>query len=67
MRRRSARLVVNNADAGVEALAGYGDAHPLGRVAQPAEIAEVIAFCASPAASFMTGALVIVDGGYTAP
>lgn len=47
-------------------LAGYGDAHPIGRVAQPAEIAEVIAFLASPASSFMTGALVMADGGYTA-
>ena len=44
-------------------LAGYGDAHPIGRVAQPTEIAEVIVFLASPAASFMTGALVMVDGG----
>ncbi len=47
-------------------LAGYGDAHPIGRVAQSGEIAEVIAFLASPASSFMTGALVMVDGGYTA-
>ena len=47
-------------------LAGYGSAHPIGRVAQPGEIAEVIAFLASPASSYMTGALVMVDGGYTA-
>lgn len=47
-------------------LAGYGHLHPLGRVAQPGEIAEVVAFLASPAASFMTGALVVADGGYTA-
>ena len=47
-------------------LAGYGHLHPLGRVAQPGEIAEVVAFLASPAASFMTGALVAADGGYTA-
>ena len=47
-------------------LAGFGSAHPIGRVAQPAEIAEVIAFLASPASSFMTGALVMADGGYTA-
>ena len=47
-------------------LAGYGDAHPIGRVAQALEIAEVIAFLASPASSFMTGALVTADGGYTA-
>ena len=56
--------------AGVEdsraTLAGYGSAHPIGRVAQPSEIAEVIAFLASPASSFMTGALVMADGGYTA-
>ena len=47
-------------------LAGFGAAHPIGRVAQPGEIAEVIAFLASPASSFMTGALVMADGGYTA-
>ena len=47
-------------------LAGYGSVHPIGRVAQPGEIAEVIAFLASPASSFMTGALVMADGGYTA-
>ena len=47
-------------------LAGHGDAHPIGRVAQASEIAEVIAFLASPASSFMTGALVMADGGYTA-
>ena len=47
-------------------LATYGDAHPIGRVGQPSEIAEVIAFLGSPASSFMTGALVMADGGYTA-
>ena len=47
-------------------LASYGDPHPIGRVAQPNEIAEVIAFLAAPASSFITGTLVMVDGGYTA-
>jgi NAD(P)-dependent dehydrogenase (short-subunit alcohol dehydrogenase family) len=47
-------------------LAGYGGAHPIGRVGQASEIAEVIAFLASPASSFMSGALVMADGGYTA-
>ena len=47
-------------------LASHGSAHPIGRVAQPSEIAEAIAFLASPAASFITGALVTADGGYTA-
>lgn len=48
------------------ALAEYGEAHPIGRIGQPSEIAEVVAFLASPAASFITGALVMADGGYTA-
>jgi 3-oxoacyl-[acyl-carrier protein] reductase len=38
----------------------------LGRVATAAEIAEAIAFAASPAASFMTGSILAVDGGVTA-
>ena len=47
-------------------LASYASAHPIGRVAQAADIAEIIAFLAAPASSFMTGALVMADGGYTA-
>jgi NAD(P)-dependent dehydrogenase (short-subunit alcohol dehydrogenase family) len=39
---------------------------PLGRLAQPTEIAKVVVFLASEAASYMTGALVPVDAGYTA-
>ena len=37
--------------------------HPLGRVAQPREIAEVVAFLAHESASFVTGAVWTVDGG----
>lgn len=36
---------------------------PIGRAAQPGEIAEVIAFLASDRASYMVGAVVMADGG----
>lgn len=39
---------------------------PMARVAQPDEIARVVVFLASDAASYMTGAIVPVDAGYTA-
>lgn len=40
-------------------------AHPIGRLAQPGEVAEVAAWLLSDAASYVTGAAMPVDGGYT--
>jgi 3-oxoacyl-[acyl-carrier protein] reductase len=41
----------------------YGSSVDLGRVALPAEVAQVVAFCASAANTYMTGAHLNVDGG----
>ncbi|MEW6472846.1 MAG: SDR family oxidoreductase [Actinomycetota bacterium] len=40
--------------------------HPLGRIAEPSEIAAAVAFLASDDASFVTGVALAVDGGMTA-
>jgi NAD(P)-dependent dehydrogenase (short-subunit alcohol dehydrogenase family) len=47
-------------------LAKIVDRHPLGRFAEPEDIAKAVAFLASDDASFVTGAFLAVDGGYTA-
>ena len=39
---------------------------PMGRLADPVEIARVVVFLASDAASYVTGAMINVDAGYTA-
>lgn len=41
-------------------------AHPIGRLADPSEIAEVVMFLVSDRSSFVTGANLQADGGYTA-
>jgi NAD(P)-dependent dehydrogenase (short-subunit alcohol dehydrogenase family) len=54
-------------DAGRAArLQKMADAIPLGRIAQPRDIAAVIAFLASDDAAFITGAMLPVDGGNSA-
>jgi NAD(P)-dependent dehydrogenase (short-subunit alcohol dehydrogenase family) len=49
-----------------ETVADWGRMHPVGRVAKPEEVAEVIAFLASDRASFVTGSDYKVDGGMLA-
>jgi NAD(P)-dependent dehydrogenase (short-subunit alcohol dehydrogenase family) len=39
---------------------------PMGRLADPVEIARIVLFLASEEASYMTGSMVTVDAGYTA-
>lgn len=46
--------------------AAVNAAHALGRFSSPAEMAEGIAYLASPASPFLTGAIIAADGGYTA-
>ena len=53
---------------GGEALGGLQQeiqSAPVGRLAQVDEISDVIIFLASPMSSFMCGAAVVVDGGYS--
>ena len=40
--------------------------HPIGRIGQPAEVAAVATFLVSDAASFVTGASIVADGGFSA-
>ncbi len=41
----------------------WGSYHPLGRIGEPEEVANVIRFLASDQASFITGSAILVDGG----
>jgi len=46
-----------------EAVKRIGRSIPLGRIGQPADIAKAVYFLASPDASYVTGATLVVDGG----
>lgn len=61
---RDSATLFNPADPG-GAINDWGGLHALGRVAQPAEMAQVALFLCSDAASFITGAAIVADGGLT--
>jgi NAD(P)-dependent dehydrogenase (short-subunit alcohol dehydrogenase family) len=55
-----------NEPGGPEYLAAVRAAHPMGRLGEPSEVAKAILFLASDEASFITGAILPVDGGFLA-
>lgn len=63
---KMSRDYIGAADDPAEAEREAKAAQPMGRMGRPEEIADVIAFLASSAASFVTGEAVAVDGGFLA-
>jgi len=59
-------IALENEPGGPKYLADIVRMHPLGRLGEPAEVARAMAFLASDDASFITGAVLPVDGGYLA-
>ena len=57
--------VLNRFGTPVASEAALAPAHPIGRLGRPEELAAAALFLASDDASFMTGADMVVDGGYT--
>lgn len=58
-----ARGCVERFTGGAQVLAASGRSHPVGRIGQPSEFAEAVAFLASDKARFVTGADLKVDSG----
>lgn len=60
---RTAQLLSREHSLGPEGAETVGEIIPLGRIGEPDDIADVITFLSSNAARYMTGQVVVVDGG----
>jgi 3-oxoacyl-[acyl-carrier protein] reductase len=60
---RTAQLLSEEPSLGPKGAEAAGAFIPMGRIGEPEEIADVIVFLASKAARYMTGQVVVVDGG----
>lgn len=60
---RTAQLLSREHSLGPEGADKVGEFIPMGRIGEPEDIADVIAFLSSNAARYMTGQVVVVDGG----
>jgi 7-alpha-hydroxysteroid dehydrogenase len=61
----SATLMSRIAEEGGNLRQSIVDSTPLGRIAQPSELAETVQYLASDASGFMIGQILTVDGGRT--
>jgi NAD(P)-dependent dehydrogenase (short-subunit alcohol dehydrogenase family) len=61
--RSVANIVAKTGRTAQEAEAALAASSPLGRLLEPEEVADVIAFLASPAAAAITGQALVIDGG----
>ena len=60
---RTAQLLSREHSLGPEGAEAAASFIPMGRIGEPEDIADVVLFLASPAARYMTGQVVVVDGG----
>lgn len=58
--------LLTNANLSSQVMKSLVTMHPIGRLGKPEEIAELVLWLCSDAASFVTGAAMLIDGGYTA-